>query len=318
MSSRMTMILAGLFLLGALVAGYWGIVLGKSASPPPAAAPAAECVAAPSSQGSADAPPPDLLQPVVVLARDVPPYAQLTAADLTVEKVRIAPPGSVATTDKVIGRSTWRALPAGTWLGEDVLSAGGPLSRMIHPNERALAVAVDEVIGAAGQIAPGDYVDVMLYLRQEQNNPSASAQVVIPAVRVLSIGDQMGLANDGRPATVGTKGDDQPLRTARTVVLAVPQAVVTRLMLAAQAGTLRLAVRSVEEKRLARYWANQDDSAALAQTANRQLLEFSQLAMTSATPAAGPVAGTARRAMEVIRGNQQAEQASTPTQPQMP
>lgn len=310
MSSRFTMILAGLFLVGALVAGYWGIVLSKPAVPPPA-----PVVAEPVAAEPAPAPaPPDLLQPLVVLAHEVPPYTPLTAADLAVERVRVAPPGSIASVDKVVGRSTWRALPAGTWLSDDAFSPGGPLARMIRPDERALAVAVDEVIGAAGQMAPGDYVDVMLYLRQEQSNPAASAQVVIPAVRVLSIGDQLGLANDGHPASPGAANDSKNTRGARTVVLAVPQALVSRLMLAAQAGTLRLAVRSAEEKRLARYWANQDDAAPAVESTNRQLLQFSQLALSNPTPqrmAQGE--SPARRGMEVIRGNQPANQATAQT-----
>lgn len=63
---------------------------------------------------------------------------------------------------------------------------------MIRPHERAVAVAVDDVIGAAGQLRPGDYVDVLLFLREENNNPQSSAQVVLPALRVLSVGEQMG------------------------------------------------------------------------------------------------------------------------------
>lgn len=311
MSSRFTMILAGLFLVGALVAGYWGIVLSKPPAPPPVPV-AAEPVAA--EPAPAAAPAPDLLQPVVVLAHEITPYTPLTAADLVVERVRVAPPGSFASVDKAVGRSTWRALPAGTWLSDDAFSPGGPLARMIRPDERALAVAVDEVIGAAGQMAPGDYVDVMLYLRQEQNNPAASAQVVVPAVRVLSVGDLLGLANDGHPAAPGAASDSRNTRGARTVVLAVPQTLVSRLMLAAQAGTLRLAVRSVEEKRLARYWANQDDTAPVVESTNRQLLQFSQLALSNpTTQRTGQAESPARRGMEVIRGNQPADQATAQT-----
>ncbi len=311
MSSRFTMILAGLFLFGALVAGYWGIVLSRPATPgqvPVAAQPPA------SAPEPAPVPAPDLLQPVAVLVHDVAANTPLTAADVALEKVRVAPPGSFGSADKAIGRSTWRALPAGTWLSDDAFSAGGPLARMIHPDERALAVGVDEVIGAAGQLSPGDYVDVMLYLRQDQSNPLASAQVVVPAVRVLSVGDQMGLANDGRPAAPGAQVDERNKRSARTVVLAVPQSLVSRLMLAAQAGTLRLAVRSAEEDRLAQYWAGDGGAAQAVESTNRQLLQFSQLAMSSANTAPVPqAAAPARRRMEVIRGNQAAEQANAQT-----
>jgi Flp pilus assembly protein CpaB len=93
-------------------------------------------------------------QPVVVLLHDVPPFTPLTAADVTVEKLRNAPAGSLASVDQAVGRTPWRHLSAGTWLNDESFEAGGSLARMIHSDERALTVAVDEVIGAAGQLLP--------------------------------------------------------------------------------------------------------------------------------------------------------------------
>jgi pilus assembly protein CpaB len=81
-------------------------------------------------------------------------------------------------------------------------------------------------------------------------------------------------------------------------------------MLAAQAGVLRLAVRSADEKRLARYWAGESYSAANLASTNRDLIQFSQLAMT---PPPKPVithGDTAPRkpSVEVIRGNEITQQ----------
>ena len=137
---------------------------------------------------------------------------------------------------------------------------------MIRPDERALAVSVDEVIGAAGQLSPGDYVDVLLFLRQDTSNAEQSAQIVIPAMRLLSVGDQLGLANDGKPAVPPPVTPEERAQAAqrraaaRTVVLAVPEPLLSRLMLASQAGTLRLAVRSADEQLLSRYWAGESDA----------------------------------------------------------
>ncbi|WP_207839054.1 Flp pilus assembly protein CpaB, partial [Pseudomonas sp. 43(2021)] len=106
-------------------------------------------------------------QPVVVLLHDVAPFTPLTAADVTVEKLRSAPAGSLTSIEQAVGRTPWRHLSAGTWLNDESFQAGGALARMIRRDERALTVAVDEVIGAAGQLLPGDYVDVLLYLRED-------------------------------------------------------------------------------------------------------------------------------------------------------
>ena len=214
-----------------------------------------------------------------------------------------------------MGRTTWRALSAGSWLNDESFESGSKLARMIRPDERALAVAVDEVINAGGQLAAGDYVDVLLFLRMDVNNPQPSAQLVIPALRILGVGDQLGLTNDGQPASPARSSEEQLKQeqtraSARTVLLAVPEALVSRLMLATQAGVLRLAVRSADEKRLSRYWAGETDSPANLASANRELIQFNQLSMT--TPAKPPVisggAAPRKSSVEVIRGNEITQQ----------
>ncbi|KTC63080.1 Flp pilus assembly protein CpaB [Pseudomonas fluorescens ABAC62] len=313
MNSRISMVLAGLLLIGALIAGYWGLVLSRA--PEPVAAPAAPVVSAESPVGVVQDP---TRQPVVVLAHDVAAFATLTAADLVLENLRTVPAGSLTQLDQAIGRIPLRDLGAGTWLSEESFSGGGPLARMIRPDERALAVAVDEVIGAGGQLSPGDYVDVLLFLRQDTSNAEPSAQIVLPAMRLLSVGDQLGLANDGKPAmpppaTLEDRAQAAQRRAAaRTVVLAVPQALLSRMMLATSAGILRLAVRSADEQLLSRYWAGESDSPDKLETANRDLYQFTQLALIGppkkVAPAAAASASGVRRGIEVIRGAQAAQQ----------
>lgn len=303
MGSRITMVLAVLFLFGAIAAGYWGLVLSR----PPEEPKAPPVVSAPASQVAA-AVDDETRQAVVVLRRDVAANVPLTEQDLSVERLQVAPAGSFQRIDQVLGRSSWRNLGAGTWLEESSFEAGGPLARMIHPGERALALAVDEVVGAAGLIQPGDYVDVLLYLREEGRNPQASAQVVLPALRLLSVGQLLGVANDGRPAEVVDPRirEDQRRNMARNVVLAVPEALASQLLLAAQAGTLRLAVRSAEEKRLERYWADPLAVDSGVASASRELYHFSQLAQVQ--PSAPVRASSPSRPMEIIRGAQSSRQ----------
>ncbi|CAI8883911.1 Flp pilus assembly protein CpaB [Pseudomonas fluorescens] len=310
MNSRVTMGLAAVLLLGAIVVGYWGLMLSRQPAPV-AQVPAAPAVAMEKTLAAAED---QTRQPVVVLLHDVPPFTPLTAADVAVEKLRSAPAGSLSSVEQAVGRTPWRHLSAGTWLNDESFQAGGSLARMIHSDERALTVAVDEVIGAAGQLIPGDYVDVLLYLRQDASNLQQSAQIVVPAMRVLGVGEQYGLTNDGQPATPALSADeklkqDQRRIAARTVVLAVPEQLLSRMMLATQVGTLRLAVRSSEEQRLAKYWAGETQSPAHVDNANSQLFQFTQLALGAApkAPAAGGHGGA--RPMEVIRGNQLSQQA---------
>jgi len=274
MNSRVTMGLAGLLLLGAIFVGYWGLVLSRQ--PAPVAAPVAPPTAVVSVEKTVAIAEDQTRQPVVVLTHDVPPFTPLTAADLTLEKLRSAPAGSLGSLDQAIGRTPWRHLSAGTWLSDESFEAGGTLSRMIRSNERALAVAVDEVIGAAGQLTPGDYVDVLLFLRQDASNLQQSAQIVVPAMRVLGVGDQYGLTNDGQPATPALSADD----------------------------------KLKQDQRRAKYWAGENETPGKLDSANSQLFQFTQLALGGAPkgPASGSHAGAARPAIEVIRGNQLTQQ----------
>ncbi|MDU8499326.1 Flp pilus assembly protein CpaB [Pseudomonas syringae] len=317
MSSRITMVLAVLFLLGALIAGYLGIAVSKPAEAPAVVTPPTVPVATETTTQTPPTPPVEdaLRHNVVVLARDVPAYTPITAEDLTVERLKVAPPGSFEHIDKLVGRSSWRTLTAGTWLSENSFEAGGTLARMIRPHERALALQVDEVIGASGQLSPGDYVDVLLYLPEDTSNLNRSSQVVVPALRVLGVGGLLGPDRNGKPvqdinADERLKQEQQRIN-ARTVTVAVPEALLARLMLASQTGVLRLAVRSADEGNLQSYWASEAgsrDAAERLDSANRQLVSFRQLSLgpaNSSTPGTTP---RAPRAVEVIRGNQITQQ----------
>lgn len=312
MSSRLTMVLAGVFLVAAILAGYWGLVLSRPPAPVEQPAPA-------QAQGTAPvaAPVPAKVEDparsqIVVVRRDIPANTPLTADDLLLERLQVVPAGAFQRIEQAVGRSSSRPLAAGSWLDEYSFQAGGPLARMIRRHERAVAVAVDDVAGAAGQVRPGDYVDVLLFLREENNNPQSSAQVVLPALRVLSVGEQTGLANDGRPAQTADeqKAQRNQLGVAtKTVVLAVPQALASRLMLAAQAGTLRLAVRSADEQLLARYWSD-PQGVAQVENANRELYRFSQLSQVPIAKAVVP--GNSAPGMQIIRGAQADDTPKTP------
>lgn len=315
MNSRAILGLAGLSLVGAVIAGYWGFTLSRQPAAAPVVAQTGIVTPAAATPQAAALQEEDTRQPVVVLLHDVAPFVQITAADVAVEKLRTAPAGSLTRLDQAIGRTPWRSLRAGTWLSDESFEAGSKLARMIRSDERALAVSVDEVINAGGQLAPGDYVDVLLFLRMDAINPQPSAQLVVPALRVLGVGEQLGLTNDGQPTNPAYSNDEklkqeQQRANARTVLLAVPAPLLSRLLLATQAGVLRLAVRSADEKRLARYWAGERDSATNLANANRELIQFNQLAMTAPPKpvvASAPVAPK-KSGVEVIRGNELTQQ----------
>ncbi|MDF3932642.1 Flp pilus assembly protein CpaB [Pseudomonas citronellolis] len=238
MNSKVLMVFAGLLLVGAVVVGYLGLSIGKPQAPVVSAQPSA--VELPAQV--------DKLQrtPVVVVTRDLPALAVLGKDDLRLEYLQTPPAGSFAKLDSLLGQRVWLAVPAGSILSGAVLEPGGPLARTIRPDERAMAIAVDDVVGGGGFVLPGDYVDVMLYVADQQGmERNLSAQVVLPGVRVLTYGEQIAVAQDGQARD--DKAKDGERKVARTAVLAVPADATARLMLASQAGSLRLAIRSKDE-----------------------------------------------------------------------
>ncbi|MBF3089350.1 type 4b pilus Flp biogenesis protein RcpC, partial [Pseudomonas aeruginosa] len=239
MNSKVLMALAGLLLLGAVLLGYLGVSIGRAPSNAhaPSVAPASAAVDASLEKLER--------KPVLVASRDLPALAVIGKDDLSVERLRTAPVGSYDRPEALLGKRVWVAVPAGSILSAATLEPGGPLARTIRPDERAMAIAVDEVVGGGGFVLPGDYVDVMLFVRDERDGESTPlAQLVLPGVRVLTYGERIAVGSDGQDRSNQEK-DPRPPRTA---VLAVPEDGVARLMLASQAGSLRLAIRSKDEE----------------------------------------------------------------------
>lgn len=314
------MVLAVLLVVAAVVVGYLGVSMGREAPAPVTTSVEAPSVGEPEAVSEPEpvAQTPDDVDrvPVVVLARSVPAYHVLQPEDLQSEQLRLQPPGSYTDPAPLIGQRIWRDIPQGTVLNESHFESGGPIARMIRPGERALALQYDQLMGAGGHLAPGDYVDVLLFLNQDELNTDRTVQVAVPALRVLSVGDTLGLATSGElavpPAPV-VEGSTPPQNNARpeTVVLAIPEALLTRFALAAEVGSLRLAVRAAEEGRLNDYYQHE---AAATDELNQQLFQFEMFALSQAErPQPGLVAQSARVQPAVASSGGQA--AAPPTVP---
>ena len=102
------------------------------------------------------------------------------------------------------------------------------LSSMLDPGMKAITVRVNDVEGVAGFVLPGDRVDVVVTRQLEKN--SALSDVVLQNVRVLAI-DQVADERTDKPSV------------AKAVTLEVDMTSAQKLTLAAQVGTLSLALR---------------------------------------------------------------------------
>lgn len=268
MSSRIMMVLAAVLAVGSIALLFYGTRLGREAPT------VAEVVA----QNQPPVPEPPKEVDVVAVALDLPRGHVLVAEDLTATRVTGQGVGQYVDPQPLVGEITRTPVAAGTVLTPEHLVGGGTVARSLYPGERAVAVQVNEVIGAGGYIQPEDYVDVLLYLKGRfEHVPQSQAQVVLRKVRVLALGDTVvedpvsdpppepvaevedpGVVAQATEAVTGTA----PVRNARqpeedrnrktgkrsqSAVLAVSEADATRLMLAASTGELRLALLPTEE-----------------------------------------------------------------------
>lgn len=174
---------------------------------------------------------------IVVAARALSPGTELTRASLR----EIPWPsqdvlqGSFTTVDSLLQGEAKRRVVSPLIANEPVLARKitGPgqratLAAAIEPGFKALAVRVDDVVGVAGFIMPGDHVDVLLSRRLKENE--AFSDVVAQDVKVLGI-DQTADDDAAKP------------KVARSVTLEVGTEDAQRLVVAQSVGALTLMLR---------------------------------------------------------------------------
>uniref|UniRef100_A0A2A3K1T3 Flp pilus assembly protein CpaB n=2 Tax=Alloyangia mangrovi TaxID=1779329 RepID=A0A2A3K1T3_9RHOB len=104
------------------------------------------------------------------------------------------------------------------------------LSTALTPGMKAISIRVNDVLGVAGFVLPGDRVDVLLTRRD--NREGSFVDVLLQGLRVLAI-DQIADELKDKPSVV------------RTVTFEVNTSEAQKLVLAANVGTLSLALRNV-------------------------------------------------------------------------
>jgi len=105
---------------------------------------------------------------------------------------------------------------------------GSTLSAVVGENMRAVSVRVNDVVGVAGFLLPGNRVDVVAAYRDGQDMFS---ETVVQNVKVLAV-DQTASSDKNEPVVV------------RAVTLEVTPADAEKLILAEQRGAIQLALRN--------------------------------------------------------------------------
>ncbi|WP_374471715.1 Flp pilus assembly protein CpaB [Phenylobacterium sp.] len=192
------------------------------------------------SQAQAAAPSPPQAR-VLVAARPIGYGEPVPAEALRVQPwpAGATPPGAFRSAEELGGGPRYALAPIAVnepILRQKITGPGGraTLSGLIRPGMRASTIRVDDVMGVAGFVLPGDFVDVLVTRKEGQEQPQMRADVLLRGVRVLAV-DQM--ASDSK--------NDPIVAKAATIEVSPEQA--QKLALAAAVGTLSLALRGAED-----------------------------------------------------------------------
>jgi pilus assembly protein CpaB len=109
---------------------------------------------------------------------------------------------------------------------------GSTLSALVAQNMRALAVRVDDVVGVAGFLLPGNYVDVVSSRTVGQ---SAQARTIVQNIKVLAV-DQTTSTDKNEPIIV------------RAVTLEVTPGQAEEIAKARQEGKIQLTLRNPSDQ----------------------------------------------------------------------
>jgi pilus assembly protein CpaB len=151
-----------------------------------------------------------------------------------------APAGAFRTVGQLTGAGRRLAL-APIAANEPILAQriSGPggratLAGLIRPGFRASTIRVDDVLGVAGFVLPGDSVDVLVTRPDGSDKTQMRSDVLLRGVRVLAV-DQLADQDKNKPVVA----------KAATLEVTGPQA--QKIALASQVGALSLSLRSAEE-----------------------------------------------------------------------
>jgi pilus assembly protein CpaB len=113
-------------------------------------------------------------------------------------------------------------------------TTSGGVAAVTDIDKRAMSVKVDDVIGVAGFIKPGDRVDVMVTIEPEGGKQAnMMSKMILENVKVLATGTQME-----------RKGKDEEPKPVQVITVEVNVEEAEKLALASTQGRLRLALRN--------------------------------------------------------------------------
>jgi pilus assembly protein CpaB len=206
--------------------------------------------------------------------------------------LRYLPEGSIQETRDAVGRFAKWDISPGDPLLVSKLSTSNESQQMvlpIPPGKRAIAVAVDEVVGVAGFIQPSSRVDVIASWERDEK---AVSKVVLQNILVLAVAQNSQLAENPKA------------KLSTSVTLAVTLAEAEKLILVNERGRIRLAMRTPQEKAVVRTSGATFESAKPAKPSKPASPEKVRVAQRQLPPLPPQPKEERGDAITLIRGTQ--------------
>jgi pilus assembly protein CpaB len=177
-------------------------------------------------------------EPVVVAASDLQLGAELKADDVKVVQFPSGqtPQGTFTKASDVVGRGLIVPVVKNEpILGAKLASkeAGSGLPPVIPDGMRAVSVRVDEVVGVAGYVLPGNRVDVLATANPGEARSDTTTKVILSNVQVVTAGTRMEQDLENK----------KPVQVTVVTLLVYPEQS-ERLALASTEGKIQLALRN--------------------------------------------------------------------------
>jgi pilus assembly protein CpaB len=180
---------------------------------------------------------------IVVAAHDLHIGSRLdpTAVKLARWSRDSVPPGAFTDTMAVVNKFVKTPFVENEPIVGDRLFTGaktaGVMPLLIPGGMRAMSVPVDEVSDIAGFVLPGSHVDILVALQDQSTGGQSFSKIVLQNVEVLAVAQEI------------EESKDEPKVVKVVTVLVTPEEA-ERLALAGREGTLRLALRNYEDKKI--------------------------------------------------------------------
>lgn len=172
--------------------------------------------------------------PVVVAAVEIPVTTVIEAQHLTTRLIEKSwtNDNQFSDTEDVIGKIVSETLYPDELVLSQRLSIpgeGATLAAVLPEDKRAVTIRVNDVIGVAGFLLPGNKVDVLSTVKYGKN--SVNTDTVLKDIKVLAV-DQTARTSDNKPVIV------------RAVTLEVSPREAEKLLSAKSKGDIQLALRN--------------------------------------------------------------------------